>query len=71
MTTSAIKLYDLLIDQGVDRDKARDAIDEILTKEEARLALATKEDLHRQTRWIAGMLVGQIAIITGIIALFF
>ncbi len=71
MSTAALKLYDLLIDKGFDRAEARDAVDEILTKEEARQTLVTKDDLHKQTMWMAGLLIGQIAINTGILAVFF
>ncbi len=71
MTTAAIKLYDLLIDNGFEREAAREAVNDILTKEEATKTLATKDDLHRHTMWVAGMLAGQIAIITGILALMF
>ncbi len=69
MNTATIKLYDILVDKGVSKDIAREALDEFLTKEEARLTLVTKEDMRLQTMWIAGMLIGQVAIISGVVAL--
>jgi len=73
MTTTTIKLYDILVDKGVDRTIAREAVDEFLSREEARLTLATREDIasvrdemRRQTMWIAVMLVGQAAAIVAL-----
>lgn len=69
MNTTSIKLYNILVDKGVDRAVAESAVSEFLAKEEARLTLVTKDDLRQQTMWIAGMLIGQVAIISGIMAL--
>ncbi len=52
MSTKIIKLYNVLVDLKVDRAVAEQAIEPILAKEEAFQTLATKEDLHRQTKWI-------------------
>ncbi len=38
-------------------------------REEVRTTLATKDDLRKLAMWIAGMLVGQIAVMTGVMAL--
>jgi len=73
MSTKTIKLYNVLVDLKVDRAIAEQAIEPILTKEEAFQALATKEDLHRQTKWIVvtfiGVALGQIVVMTGIMTL--
>ena len=73
MSTKTIKLYNVLVDLKVDRAIAEQAIEPILTKEEAFQALATKEDLHRQTKWIVvtfiGIALGQIAVMSGIMTL--
>ncbi len=71
MSTDTIKLYNVLVDQGIDREVAREAIDPLVTKDEAFKILATKDDLRKQTMWVAGMLVGQIAINAGLMALLF
>lgn len=75
MTTTTIELYEALIAAGVDDTKARAAASAVLSRDEAEKHLATKADLERgfrgQTMWIAGLLVGQTAVYTGIIALFF
>ena len=71
MTTASIKLYNILIDKGVDRDLAREAVSEFLTREEASSTLATKQDITRVVMWMAGLLIGQTATILAIIALFF
>jgi hypothetical protein len=46
-----------------------------LSREEAKELLATKTDLERafrtQNMWIAGLFVGQVAVFTGILSLFF
>lgn len=73
MTTASIKLYDILIDQGIDRTRAREAVNEFLTREEAEQVLVTRDDFHaglnRMIMWIAGMFLAQIGVSTGIMAL--
>jgi len=69
LAPSAIKLYDLLIDKGIDRVEAREAVDEIFTKEEARMTFASREDMERlfraQTMWIIGLFIGQFMATVG------
>ena len=73
MSTKTIKLYNVLVDLKVDRSVAEEAVESILTKEEAFQTLVTKEDLHRQTKWIVStflaVALGQIAVLTGIMTL--
>lgn len=75
MTTTTINLYDALRAAGVDEAKALTAANSVLSREEAELHLVTKVDLERgfrtQNMWIAGLFVGQVAVFTGILALFF
>ena len=75
MTNATIELYEALIAAGVDDGKARAAAKSVLAREEASQMLATKEDLERGFRmpnmWIAGLFVGQVAVFTSILALFF
>ena len=71
MSTDTIRLYNVLVDQGVDREVAREAIAPLVTKDEAFKVLATKDDLRKLTMWVAGMLVGQIAVNAGLMALLF
>lgn len=71
MSITTIELYDALIKAGVDGAKAKSAAQAVLSRTEAKQVLATKSDLTTQTMWVAGMLVGQIAIITAIMALMF
>ncbi|MEO1702588.1 MAG: hypothetical protein AAFR71_11100 [Pseudomonadota bacterium] len=72
MSTKIIKLYDVLIGLNVDRQAAEAALEPILTKDEAFQVLATKEDMHRQTKWIVGTFIavalGQIGVTTAIIS---
>ena len=73
MSTKSIKLYNVLVDLKVDREVAAEALEPILTKDEAFQVLATKDDLHRQTKWIVSTLIavalGQIVVLTGIMTL--
>lgn len=73
MSSKTIKLYNVLVDLNVDRDVAEEAIEPILTKDEAFSVLATKEDLHLQTKWVVGAFIavalGQIAVMSGIMSL--
>jgi len=75
MTVSTIELYEALIAAGVDETSARNAARTVLSREEAKEVLATKADLERafrtQNMWIAGLFIGQVAVFTGILALFF
>ena len=75
MTVSTIELYEALISAGVDEAAARSAAKAVLSREEAAERLATKTDLERafktQNMWIAGLFIGQVAIFTGILTLFF
>ena len=70
MSTKTIKLYNVLVDLKVDRAVAEEAVESILTNEEAFQTLVTKEDLHRQTQWIVStflaVALGQIAVLIGI-----
>ena len=65
----AIILYDILLEQGIAKDRAEKAVSAFITREEVRTTLATKDDLRKVTMWIAGMLVGQVAIMTAIMTL--
>jgi hypothetical protein len=75
MTVSTIELYEALVAAGVDEASARNAAKAVLSREEAKELLATKTDLERafrtQNMWIAGLFVGQVAVFTGILSLFF
>ena len=73
MNTTTLDIYNLLVDAGVDREKAKPLAREILSRDEAAKMLATKEDilglkdqLKSVVMWVAGLLVGQIAINTAI-----
>lgn len=66
---TAITLYDILLEQGVARDRAAKAVSAFITREEVKTTIATKDDLRKFTMWIAGMLIGQVAIMTGVMAL--
>ena len=66
---TAIILYDILQEQGIEKARAEKAVSAFITREEVQVTLATKDDLRKLTMWIAGMLVGQIAVMTGVMAL--
>lgn len=64
-----IELYEILVEQGVEKERARKAVDVYITREEARLSLATKDDLRKVIMWMAGLMIGQVAVITGLMSL--
>ena len=73
MTTTTLDIYTLLVEAGIDAKKAKPLAKEILSRDEAAKTLASKNDisaLKDQMRsvimWVAGLLVGQIAINTAI-----
>ncbi len=73
MNTTTLDIYNLLVDAGIDREKAKPLAKEILSRDEAAKTLATKQDISEikdQMRsgvmWVAGLLIGQIAISTAI-----
>jgi hypothetical protein len=67
--SKAIVLYDILQEQGIKRDRAEKAVSAFITRDEVLETLATKDDLRRLTMWIAGMLIGQVAIMTAIMSI--
>ena len=67
--SDAIILYDILQEQGIEKARAEKAVSAFITREEVRNTLASKDDLRKLTMWIAGMLIGQVAIMTAIITL--
>lgn len=75
MTMSTIELYQALLLAGVDEAATRSAANAVLSRAEAAERLATKTDLERafktQNMWIPGLFIGQVAIFTGILTLFF
>ena len=66
--STAIILYDILQEQGIEKARAEKAVSAFITREEVQVTLATKDDLRKLTMWIAGMLIGQVAIMTAIIS---
>lgn len=78
MTSTTIDIYELLVEAGIDQATAKPLAKEILSREDAKLMLATKGDISRvEDRlrgviiWVAGLMVGQIAIMTGVMSLMF
>jgi hypothetical protein len=71
MSSGTIKLYSILVDKGVEREIAMEAVSEFITRDEAASSLATKQDIAKLVMWMAGLLVGQTATIVAVIALFF
>ena len=77
MTTATIKLYDILIEKGVDKTVAREALEEIVTQDEA-IHFATKQDVSEiklliersdktTIKWAVGSGFAIVAAITGIL----
>ena len=62
--SNAIILYDILLDQGIKKDRAEKAVSAFITRDEVRETPATKNSLRKLTMWIAGMLVDQVAVMT-------
>ena len=67
--STAIILYDILQEQGIEKARAKKAVSAFITREEVQVTLATKDDLRKLTMWITGMLIGQVAIISGVVTL--
>ncbi|PHP65401.1 hypothetical protein CSC94_18750 [Zhengella mangrovi] len=63
MQTTSIDILNMLVDAGIDRDKAEPLAREILTRTEARETLATKSDLWRVALTQTGMTVGAIGVL--------
>lgn len=77
---TTIELYEALVAAGVEDRKAKAATEAVLSREEAVAILATQDDIKDVRKelhdgfvkiimWVAGMLIGQIAVMSGIIAL--
>ena len=67
--STPIILYDILQEQGIEKARAEKAVSAFITREEVQVTLATKDDLRKLTMWIAGMLIGHVAIMTAIISI--
>ena len=63
MTTTTLDIYDLLVNAGIDAEKAKPLAKEILSRSEAREVLATKQDMADLKVWVAGMLLAQAALV--------
>ncbi len=61
--SSPIDLYDILVEQGVEKDRARKAVDVYITREEARLSLATKADIRQLIMWMVGLHIASLGVI--------
>lgn len=75
--TAQINLYDILIEQGIEKERAQKAVDAFITRAEAEKDLATKADINRLEvkisdskteliKWVAAMLVAQSAAIVAL-----
>ena len=78
MKTTTLDIHNLLVAAEIEREKAEPLAKEILSRDDAAKTLATKEDISDikdQMRsgimWVAGLLIGQIAISTAIINILF
>ncbi len=71
MNSTTLDVYELLVAAGLDREKAKPLAKELLTRAEAHSSLATKDDLRAVVMWIASLMIGQVAIITGVMTLLF
>jgi len=74
--TATIHLYDILVEQGVEKDRAQRAVDAFITRAEAERELATTADIHRLElkiaksetnviRWVIGAQVAMAALLIG------
>ena len=67
MSTANIELYNALIKAGVKETQAKRVAEEVLTKEDAKNVLATKEDIHNQTKWFVSALLAQGALVVSLL----
>ena len=74
MATVDTEILNILTSAGIEKDKAEILAAKIITRDEATKTLATKADLESAVggliKWVAGMLVGQAALIVALIQLF-
>lgn len=70
MATIDTKILNILLDNGMKKEDAEIVAEKILTREEAAKMLVTKADIeaafNTQSKWIAGMMVAQAALILAI-----
>lgn len=66
MNTASIKLYDILVEKGVDKATAREAVGEFVTREEADRVLASKADIANLNTNLANLKTELIMWIIGI-----
>ena len=73
MNTTTLDMYNLLVSAGIEREQAEPLAKELLSRDEAVKTLATKQDIsdikdqmRSGVMWVAGLLIGQIAISTAI-----
>ena len=65
--SSPIDLYDILVEQGIEKERARKAVDVYITREEARLSLATKNDIRQLIMWMVGLHIASLGVILTVI----
>ena len=65
--TSQIDLYDILVEQGIEKERAKRAVDAYITREEARLSLSTKADINRVVMWMVGLHIASLGVILTVI----
>ena len=63
MSTSTLDIYDLLVEAGIDAEKAKPLAKAILTRTEARDILATKNDLYQMACAIVGINLAGTAVL--------
>ena len=66
MSTKSIKLYDILVEKGVDKDVAREALAEFITRDETE-NFATKSDIadakNTMIMWMVGLQVASTSLL--------
>jgi len=65
-STQTIRLYNLLLKKGFDQSEAESFIEEVITRDEAKLILVTKDDMfqieRRLTSTMYQMAIGSVAL---------
>lgn len=69
MTTATLELYYALIDAGVSKEKAEAAAKAVITRQEARELLVTKDELYKAMMIQTGVIVSMLGVLIALFSL--
>jgi len=69
MTTATLELYHALIDAGVPKEKAEAAAKAVITRQEAKEILVTKDELYKAMMIQSGVTITAIGVLIALFSL--